>query len=43
VKSLLEKDMIYKIEEVDPELEWKSEGYYWVLDPMVRYMIVSQY
>jgi predicted transcriptional regulator len=43
IKSLLEKDMIYKLDKVDPELTWMQEGYYWVLDPMVRYMIMSQY
>lgn len=43
IKSLLEKDMIYKIDKVDPELPWLQNGHYWVMDPMVRYLIISQY
>ena len=41
IKSLLEKDMIYKIDYQDVGLPWIQFGYYRVLDPMVRFMIVS--
>jgi|LauGreDrversion4_2_1035121.scaffolds.fasta_scaffold132383_3 AAA+ ATPase superfamily predicted ATPase len=43
VKSLLEKDMIYKIENEDPELPYMKNGFYWVLDPMIKYIIISSY
>lgn len=41
IKSLMEKDIIYKIEHEDSELLQKKAGIFWVLDPMIKYMIIS--
>jgi hypothetical protein len=41
IKSLVEKDMICKLENEDPELAYMQRGVYWILDPMIRFIILS--
>jgi predicted transcriptional regulator len=41
IKSLTEKDIICRIEDEDPELLYKKTGFYWILDPMIKHMIIN--